>query len=434
MKIQKPRGTKDILPDNQKNWQFVNDAVDKRCRSFNFGKIETPIIEFKNLYSRTIGEATDIVEKEMYEVFRSNKTIMEKGENESEMVLRPEYTAGIVRAYIENGMQSWPQPVKLYSAGPVFRYDRPQKGRYRELWQFNMEVLGDANPLTDSMLIFQIWQIFQDLGLGKNVIIDINSIGCKSCRPKIKKKITDYYKKYKNAVCLDCQRRLTVNPLRLLDCKNDQCQKIILGAPQLVDNLCDECKKHFTQVLEYLDELRIPYDLNPRLVRGLDYYTRTTFEIRDISDTLRQSALGGGGRYDNLVEALGGRSTPAIGFAAGIDRIVDKLKELDIKIPEPKKAEVYIIQIGEKARKKSLPLISSLGLKGITACCSFGKDSLKAQLKEANKMKAKIALIIGQREALDDTVIVRDMDEANQETVEIKDLDSLLLKKLRTSV
>jgi histidyl-tRNA synthetase len=431
MKIQKPRGTKDILPDNQKYWQYVNDAVDKRCQSFNFGKIETPVIEFKNLYSRGIGEATDIVEKEMYEVSRSNKTIIEKNENEVEMVLRPEYTAGVVRAYIENGMQSLPQPVKLYSSGPVFRYERPQKGRYRELWQFNMEIIGDSTPLTDALLLLQIWQIFQDLGLKNNIVIDINSIGCKTCRPKIKKKITDYYKQYKNAICLDCQRRLLINPLRLFDCKNEQCQKIILSAPQLVDNLCTECKKHFTQVLEYLDELRIPYDLNPRLVRGLDYYTRTTFEIRDVSDTLRQTALGGGGRYDNLVEMLGGRSTPAIGFAAGIDRIVDKLKELNIEVPETKKAEVYVIQIGDKAKRKALTLINNLGEKGITVCCSFGKESLKAQLKEASKMKAKIALIIGQREALDNTVIVRNMFEATQETININELDTILIKKLR---
>lgn len=431
IRIQKPRGMKDILPEEQKYWQFISDIVDKRCRSFNLDKIETPIIESKELFVRAIGETTDIVEKEIYEVRRASEREIDKEDDKDQLVLRPEYTAGVVRAYLEQGMQSWPQPVKLYSLGPLFRYDRPQKGRYRQFWQFNLEVLGDANPLTDALLILLIWQIFQDLELKKDIIVAINSIGCKSCRPKIKKKIVDYYKKYREALCLNCQRRLEINPLRLLDCKENKCQKIATGSPQIIDNLCVDCKKHFMQVLEYLDELSIPYDLNPRLVRGLDYYTRTTFEIRDIKDKERQFSLGGGGRYDNLVELYGGKSTPAIGFAAGMERIIDKIKELKIKAPELEGADVYLVQIGDKAKKKALPLISELGEKGVKVSCALGKESLKAQLKNANKMQAKFALIIGQREALDKTVIIRNMEEASQETIDLKDLDKIIFKKLQ---
>lgn len=433
MQLQKPRGTRDILPEEQKYWRFIEDIVDKRCGAFGFGKIETPIMENKELYAKGIGQATDIVEKEMYSVKRFSSETANEDDDKSELVLRPEYTAGIVRAYLEDGMQSWPQPIKLYSFGPIFRYDRPQKGRFRQFWQFNTEVIGDSSPLTDALLILLVWQIFQDLGLKNQIVVEINSLGCKSCRNKIKKQIIDYYKKYKNALCLDCQRRLDTNPFRLLDCKELNCQKIAAGSPQIIDNLCSECKKQFMQVLEYLDELGITYDLNPRLVRGLDYYTRTTFEVRDINDKNRQSSLGGGGRYDNLVEIYGGRPTPAIGFAGGIERIIDKLKELEIDVGSPKVAEIYIIQIGEKAKRMALRLISDLGSKGFSISSAFGKDTLKSQLRTASKNKARIALIIGQREALDKSVIVRDMMEASQETVDLKDLETLLIKKLRSS-
>jgi len=218
--------------------------------------------------------------------------------------------------------------------------------------------------------------------------------------------------------------------MRLFDCKNEKCQKILEGAPQTVDCVCNECRKHFTSLLEYLEELQIPYDLNSRLVRGLDYYTKTVFEIRDKNDSARQSVLGGGGRYDNLLETLGSKAVPAIGFAGGIDRIVEKLKEEKIKVPEARKADIYIIQIGDKAKKKALPMIKLLGQRGIAVSCSFGKDSLKAQLKDANKMKARIALIIGQREALDNTIIVKDMDEATQETIGTDELEDFLFKKI----
>lgn len=431
--IQKPRGTKDIMPDEEKYWSFVENTIIKRCSSFNFGRIETPIFESAKLFSRGIGEATDIVEKEMYEVkrYQPNATAENFENNEEALILRPEYTAGVLRAYIEKGMQTWPQPVKLFSFGPVFRYDRPQKGRYRQFHQFNFEVIGNDEPFTDAVILLLVWQIFSDLGLKDQIIIEINSIGCKNCRPKIKKNLINYYKQYQDILCADCQRRLQINPLRVLDCKQENCQKITGGAPQIIDLICNDCKGHFKQLLEILDDLEIPYDLNSKLVRGLDYYSRTTFEVRDLADESRQSSLGGGGRYDGFIELLGGKSTPGLGFAGGVERIIDKIKELNIKVPETNKPELYIVQIGDKAKKIALKLIYDLGEKGYSASCSLGKESLKSQLKAADKAGAKLTLIIGQREVFDKTIIVRDMNEGAQETIEIDDLEKVLYRRLK---
>lgn len=429
--IQKPRGTKDILPDEEKYWSFVENIVSSRCRSFDFGKIETPMFESAKLYIRGIGEATDIVEKEMYQVKHYLNNENAETNEEEDFVLRPEYTAGIVRSYIEKGMNTWPQPVKLYSFGPVFRYDRPQKGRYRQFWQFNFEVLGNNDPATDVIILLLLWQIYSDLGLKNEIVIEINSIGCKNCRNKIKKSLVNYYDKYRDVLCNNCKKRLEINPLRLLDCKEENCQKISTGAPQIVDLICSDCKNHFKTVLEGLDDLEIPYDLNPNLVRGLDYYTKTTFEIRDLKDETRQSSLGGGGRYDDLVELYSGKNTPAIGFAGGVERIIDKLKELKIKIPETQKSEIFVVQLGEKAKKIVLKLIYDLGEKGFRVNCSLGKESLKSQLKAADKAGSALTLIIGQREVYDKSVIIRDMTEGSQETVELEDLENILIKRLR---
>ncbi len=428
--IRKPRGTKDILPDEQKYWRAIEKAVEKRCLAFDFGKITTPSFESVQLFDRAIGQTTDIVQKEMFEVKRYG-TSEEKREEET-LVLRPEGTAGVVRVYLEKGMQVWPQPVKLYYIEPMFRYGRPQKGRYREFWQFGFEIIGDKSSQTDIATLMLIWQIFNDLGLNeKDIIIDINSIGCKICRPQINKSLSDYLIKYQKLLCPVCQERLNLNPLRILDCKEKKCQNIIAGAPQIIDYLCESCKSDFKQVLEGLDELAIPYDLNPRLVRGLDYYTKTTFEIRDLQDKTRQSSLGGGGRYDNLIETYGGPSTPAIGFAAGIERIISKIKEKKIKIPEIQKTEIFVIQLGEKAKKIALKLVYDLGNKGFASSCAMGKNSLKSQLRSADKNGAKLALIIGQREALDKSIIIKDLRDSTQESYSMNKLDEMIYKKLR---
>ncbi len=432
--IQSVRGTKDILPDEQKYWAFIFEVVKVAMSSFGAKRIETPIIEYADIYNRAIGEATDIVAKEMFEVRRNQKAIAEdRGEDTRIMVLRPEYTAGIVRAYIQNGMNTYPQPVELWYWGPNFRYERPQAGRYRIFNQFGIEVIGDENPLTDSSIIFLAIKILKILGLEKQVILDINSIGCPDCRPKMKKKLVEYFQSFLSELCPDCNRRFIENPLRILDCKETKCQKIVNSAPQIIDLLCVDCKTHFKEVLENLETLQIPYNLNPRLVRGLDYYTRTVFEIYPQSkegDGANRTLIAGG-RYDGLVKLFGGENTPATGWAAGVERLVELSKENEIEIPDISCSEVCIVQVGDKARKIALPLASKLEDEGFKVTFILGKESLKGQLRSASKYGSRICLIIGQREVIDKTVIMRDMQEAAQETVPLDKLVDALKKKLR---
>lgn len=431
--FQTPRGTKDILPDDQKYWRFLRETFTKKCEIFGCGRIDTPIFEYADIFQKGLGNESDIVSKEMYEVRRAGSTdILAEPEKEEKriLVLRPELTAGVVRSYIQHGMKTWSQPVKLYYEGPMFRYERPQAGRYREFSQFGVEIIGDDDPFIDASLIFLSYQIMQKLGLMKDLTIDINSVGCTVCRPKMRKKLVEYFEKFLPTLCVDCNRRYISNPLRILDCKDEKCQRVISGAPQLMDSLCPTCRTHFKAVLENLDNLEIPYNLNPRLVRGLDYYTKTVFEFYDNRDTNRQNTLLGGGRYDGLLKMFGEPQTPAIGFAAGLERIIEKIKEMGIEVPEARSTDICIVQIGEKAQKKCLPLVAELEEKGYDAACVLGKESLKGQLRLAAKMRAKIALIIGQREVLDNSVIVRDMDEASQETVKMTKLYEILEKKL----
>ena len=432
MSIQHARGMRDILPDDQAYWNHILNAAIRRAENFGFQQIQTPLVESKSLFVRGIGDTSDIVEKEMFGVNKvGNREVdgKEKSEDE-ELVLRPEPTAGIVRAYIEHGMHTWPQPVKLFLFGPMFRYDRPQKGRYRQLHQFGVEVLGDAEPMTDALVILLLWQIFQDLNLSDLTVVELNSIGDKVCRPKIKKALTAYYKPHLSELCSDCQRRFQTNPLRLLDCKHEQCQPLKKNAPATVDNLCAACRTHFMTLLEYLDGAGIRYDLNPFLVRGLDYYTRTVFEVRDRNDEGRQASLAGGGRYDDLVELYDGPATPAMGFGLGIDRVIEKLQEKGIEAPIARGTDVLIIQLGDKARRAALPMVVKLGQLGIAASAALGKESLKAQLRSADKMNAKIALIIGQRESIDGTIIVRDMRDGTQETIDAEKMEKFVQEKL----
>ena len=430
--LRTPRGTKDVLPEDQKYWQYISQVVFDKCESFGCDKISTPIFEYAEVFTKSLGNSSDIVTKEMFEVKRATNPaqIDSQDDEKKTMVLRPEFTAGIVRSYIENGMKILPQPIKLYYEGPCFRYERPQAGRLRQFNQFGVEVFGDLDPLIDSSVIYLAYQIMKKLGLAKNITIDINSVGCPSCRPKMKKKLTEYFEKFLPTLCTDCNRRYLENPLRILDCKEEKCQKVVKGAPQIVDLLCNECKNHFKLVLENLDIMQIPYNLNPNLVRGLDYYTKTVFEFFDSADTARQSTLLGGGRYDSLVKMFGGPDTPAIGFSAGVERLVEKLKAAEIEVPIGGRAEVSIVQIGDKARKKCLPLLAELEDAGFKVTCIIGKDSLKSQLRMASRMKSKVAIIIGQREVLDNSAIVRDMIDGVQETIKMDKLLNVLNAKL----
>lgn len=423
--IQSARGTRDILPSEQPYWQFVSDVIKKKAEAFGFEKITLPMFENQTTFTKAIGTTTDIVEKEIFGLSRLSNLTRDE-EEKTQLALRPEGTAGAVRAYLEHGMGNWTQPVRLWYQGPMFRYERPQKGRYREFRQMGIELIGEGSPASDALILLLLWEIIVELGLKDKVIIDVNSLGDKHCRPKIRKSLTDYFTKFKKNLCEDCQRRLETNPLRLLDCKEASCQPIKAGAPQIIDLLDDDCKAHFHSVLEYLDDLNIPYDLNRYLVRGLDYYTRTAFEIREVGDNRRQSSLGGGGRYDELIELYGGQATPAIGFALGLDRIIELLKENNIQLPAAKTPDVCIIQIGDVARRFALTLVKDITRAGYSVFTTPGKDSLKGQMRVANKVKAKLALIIGQKEAIDKSVIVKNLEDGSQETI----TEAQLLKRL----
>lgn len=429
MKLQyrSPKGVLDILPEDQKYWDYVIEVVEKRASAFGFEKIILPTFEEIELYQKGTGINTDIVQKEMYEV---RPTLFFEQEPNKKYALRPEFTPGVIRAYLEHGMQTKTQPVKLLSIGPLFRHDKPQKGRYRQFWQFNVEAIGSPDPLTDALLILLIYQIYTALGLKNKIILEINNIGCKKCQPKIRKKLISLLEPLQEKLCTTCQDRIYSNPLRIIDCKNKKCQKTVDSLPHIIDFICPECKKYFTCVLEYLDDLKVTYDLNPYLVRGLDYYTSTTFEVRDKDDPQKLTSLGGGGHYDGLMKLYGGPDTPGLGFAGGIERIVEKLKTEKIKLPIKSKTDIFVIQIGKKAQKKAMSLITDLAEKNYHVGCAVGKNTLSTQLRVANKIKAKLALIIGQREMLDKTIIVKDMEEATQETIDQEELEAYINKKL----
>lgn len=421
-KIQRPTGMHDILPEDQKYFQKIFDVVKEIAEFYNFQKIDTPILERTELFSTGIGLATDIVQKEMF-------TLKTKGGDS--LTLRPEGTAPIARAYIEHGMHNLPQPVKLWYFGPFFRHEKPQAGRYRQFWQFGFEVLGEESAIVDVQVIQIFFNILKELKF-TNLVIKVNSIGDRACRPYYKKLLNSYFKSRLENLCRDCRRRFKENPLRILDCKEEKCQRIVSQSPLIIDHLCQNCHQHFKEVLEGLDELSLPYHLEPRLVRGLDYYTRTVFEIFEESEEGKKiGALVGGGRYDNLIKTLGGKDTPAVGGAGGVERIVALMKEKAIRFPKEKKPEIFLAQLGLLAKQKSLKLIEEFRKEGIKVFESLGRDSLKAQLKLADKLGVRYTLILGQKEALDGEIIIRDMISGRQEKVKIDKITEEIRKKLK---
>ena len=339
-KFQSPTGMHDILPEEQKYFQRIYDVVSNIADFYGFGKIDTPILEDTELFLKGIGLATDIVKKQMYS-FRT------KGGDF--LTLRPEWTASVIRAYIERGMYTRPQPLKLWYFGPCFRYEHPQAGRYRQFWQFGFEVLGEESSVIDVQIIQIFYNILKELKL-KNLIIEVNSIGDEQCRPYYKKLFKNYLKSRGASFCNDCKRRIRENVLRVLDCKKEKCQAIIAEAPQILDHHCKDCHGHLKEVLEFLDELEIPYNLNPYLVRGLDYYTKTVFEVfsrpSESNEKSAQNALGGGGRYDKLVKLLRGKDTPGCGVAIGIERVISSMKSQDIKISKAGQTQIFLAQLG----------------------------------------------------------------------------------------
>jgi len=414
----------DILPEDQPFYQKIYHIAESCASFYGFQRIDTPILEAAELFSKGIGMSTDIVEKQMY-VFRA------KGGDY--LALRPEFTAAITRSYIEHGMFNLPQPVKLYSVGPLFRLERPQAGRFRQFHQFNLEIFGEQDAVIDAQIIQIFYNILRELKF-KNLVIEINSIGDSQCRPYYKKLLSNYFRSRESSLCADCRRRLKENPLRILDCKEEKCQPVKAQAPQIIDHLCEECKSHFKEVLEFLDELDLPYHLNPYLVRGLDYYTKTVFEIfEDTEEGRKLGALVGGGRYDVLVKLLGGKDTPACGGAAGIERLVATIKERTKKNKQPSLPEkkVYLAQLGNLAKRKSLKLVEDFRKAKINIAESLGRDSLKTQLRTADRMGVVYALILGQKEALEGTIIIRDMRSGRQETVKLEKVVGEVKKRLK---
>lgn len=411
-----PRGTTDILPKEQAYWRYVEQKAVGICQLHGYERIDSPAFEDTQLFTRSVGEETDIVEKQMY-------TFKDRGENL--LTLRPEGTAPVCRAYLEHGFHNLPQPVKLYYIASIFRYERPQAGRYREHHQFGYEAIGDGDPALDAEVIDMAWQFFQSLNLS-HLSIQLNSIGCKQCRPSYLNVLKDYYAKYSDNLCSDCKARLKRNPLRLLDCKQPTCQQIALSAPKSTDYLCPQCKEHFNQLKKYLGLLELSFEVNHHLVRGLDYYTRTVFEIQPEAEG-GQSALGGGGRYDDLIEELGGKPTPAIGFATGIERIILNLKKQGIPIPPLPKPQVFIAFIGDEAKDEAIKLASQLRRANIGVVEAVSGKSLKAQLKQADALGARHTVIIGEQEIRTGTVILRDMTTSQQKTVPPDELQGLLV-------
>ncbi len=412
--IQSVKGMRDILPHDQVLWERMRKVTRDMGEAYNFMRIDTPLVENITLFERGVGVSSDIVEKQMFSV---------KSKDDS-LVLRPECTAPIMRAYIEHGMSHLPQPVKLYYIGPMYRHEQPQEGRFREFWQTGFEIVGgDSDPVYDAQVIIVAHRFLEEMKIPK-IMVQINSIGCKQCRPAYRKRLIDYYKS--KAVCKVCKRRIMINPLRALDCKEKECELIKKDAPATIDSLCIICRGHFKLVLEYLDEVKMPYILNNTLVRGLDYYSRTVFEI--VSDA--SNSLCGGGRYDYLAELLGGKATPAVGWAMGLDRIALMLEKQGIAPLPREKRKVFFINIGDLAKKKGLALIEVLRRAGIHVDESLGKDSLKNQLAIADKRGADLALIFGQMEAFEESIIIRDLKTGAQETVLLIKIVEAVKRKL----
>ncbi len=442
MRFQSPKGMHDILPSDELLWERLRKQIREVADAYNFLCIDTTLLEPAALFEASLGATSDVVEKQMFS-FKTKSGDM--------LVLRPEGTAGVARAYIQHGLSQMTKPLKLYYSGLMFRYEQPQAGRFRQFHQVGFEILGgDEDPIYDAQTILVCVRLLEALKI-KHFVVKLNSIGCKNCRPIYRKRLIDYYKEHvrkagkTSSLCEDCEHRLAVTPLRLLDCKQPGCQELRKDAPVILNGLCIYCKNAFKNVLEYLEELKIPYTLDDYLVRGLDYYNRTVFEIFVDSHALPTHnanashhegpsfdlAIGGGGRYDYLIELLGGRETAAVGGAFGLERIIDVLKNTGIEFREKPSAKVFLIHIGDLAKKRSLALIELLRGEGIDVGECLGKESLKAQLRSADKSHAPFALIFGQKEALEESIIVRDLQTGAQETVPLHRLVADVKRRLK---
>jgi histidyl-tRNA synthetase len=410
-------GTRDVLPEEQPYWRFIEKKIAEITSLFGYQRVDPPIFEETALFIRGVGETTDIVEKEMY-------TFLDKGK--SSLTLRPEFTAGVIRLYLQNGLHMLSKPVKLFSMGPVFRYERPQAGRFRQHTQFNVEALGEQDPAIDLEVMSVAWQLYAELGF-QDLAFQLNSTGCPQCRPHYIEKLKSFYRNHLDEICEDCKRRLERNALRLLDCKVPGCQPVIAAAPVISEHLCDGCGSHFSALTAYLKRLERPFIINHKLVRGLDYYTKTVFEVwaKGIGS---QNAMCGGGRYDGLIEQLGGEPTPGIGFGSGIERIILSMKEQGLA-PEPLGApRILVAHAGTAAREAAVDTVFRIRDQKIGTLMAFGERSLKSQMREANRLNAEIVIIIADHEIEAGILTIKDLRDGSQEEIP----SSRLIEHLRT--
>jgi histidyl-tRNA synthetase len=416
-----PKGMKDILPSELAYYQRVERACQRVAKDYHFQKVSFPVLEEAKLFQKGTGLYTDIVEKQMF-------LLSTKGGQS--LALRPEGTPSVVRLYFQSGLKSWFQPVQLWYFEPFFRHESPQAGRLREFYQVGFEIINGESSALDAYVIQLFYNLLKSLHL-KNIMLEINSLGLPEQRKEYQKDLVRYLKSHSRQLCSVCRSRLTKNPLRILDCKEKSCQEVVRQAPQLIDYLSKECHNHFREVLEFLDDLEIPYRLNPYLVRGLDYYTRTVFEfVIEKEGSSSSQALIGGGRYDRLAELIGGERIPALGGAGGIERIIEAMKEQGVRIPSDKKPDIFLAQLGWQAKREALRFFEELRKKGFKVAASLERDSLRAQLKRANQLGVKYTLIIGAEEVRRQRLTLRDMEKGTQKTMEKKEALSFLKKKL----
>ncbi|MBP3781489.1 MAG: histidine--tRNA ligase [Selenomonas sp.] len=410
-----PRGTKDILPDTVGQWTYVEEKIRDLCARYGYKEIRTPMFEHTELFHRGIGEGTDVVDKEMY-------TFTDRGDRS--ITLRPENTASAVRAYLQNKLYGDSSLVKLFYIGSMFRYDRPQAGRMREFHQFGVEALGESNPAVDAEIIMLAMDLLGGLGL-KDLKLSLNSVGCPKCRPVYRKVLQDFFRDKLADLCDDCKDRFERSPLRILDCKADADKPYMADAPQITDCLCEECQEHFHKVQHFLTEAGVEFELDARLVRGLDYYTKTAFEIK-YPPLGAQSAVAGGGRYDGLIEEIGGSPTPAVGFATGLERVLLALEKQNLLPEMDSKTDAFVVALGDVAQGAAFKLLTKLRQAGFKAGMDYAGRSMKAQMKQANKANARFALIIGEDEVKEACVQLKDMEKSEQQKVSFDNIVDVL--------
>lgn len=405
--IKRQRGTEDILPEESALWRHIEDTVYKTCKNFGYGEIRTPVFEATELFQRGVGDTTDVVQKEMY-------TFEDKGGRS--ITLRPEGTAAVARSFVEHSLFSNPQPTKLYYIMSFYRYEKPQAGRLREFHQFGVECFGAGTPATDAEVISLAYTLLKNLGVS-GLTLNINSIGCPECRSEYSRALTEYFSSNKDKLCDTCKERLNKNPMRILDCKSEICKQIAAGAPKMLDYLCDECREHFEKLKNQLEIMGIEYEVNPKIVRGLDYYTKTVFEfIADIDGA--KSTVCGGGRYDGLIEEIGGKPTVGIGFGMGIERLILQLKAQNSAVNSINTApEVFVAAIGEAAENFAQKLVFELRNSGVSAERDLLGRSLKAQMKYADKLSASYSIVLGDNEINSGEAVIKNMNDGSQNKI-----------------